>query len=79
MQRSPIGKQANLSSSSGLKLGGRKELTKTIKFGKKSYKARHMVIPANEVENKTKAHHLNTRSQDSLTEDAAKRHLLGNA
>lgn len=72
MQRTRNAKTGNLSISSGLSLGANKELTKTIKFGKRNYKARHVVIPANEVEHKTKAHHLNTRSQDSLTEDALK-------
>lgn len=64
-------KKNTLSVSSGLSLQGG-GMTKLIQFGKQSFKARHVVIPANEVEEKTTVHHLNTRHQDSLTLDAVR-------
>jgi ParB family chromosome partitioning protein len=72
MKRTTGIKKANLSVSSGLNLPNAKPMTKTIKFGKENYTARHVIVSAKEIESKTIAHHLNTRNQDSLTMEAVR-------
>ncbi|ELA9367453.1 hypothetical protein QUN99_003343 [Vibrio parahaemolyticus] len=70
MKRVSAVKRGNLTVSAGLKLNG--SMTKDIKFGKQSYTARHVIVPAKDVEAKTIAHHLNLRNQDSLTLEAVR-------
>lgn len=67
-------KKGNLSVTSGLTLSTQNaaQMIKTIKFGQTTYKARHVIIPASEIESKTIAHHLNIRSQESLTLDSVR-------
>ncbi|OEF75567.1 hypothetical protein OA5_05370 [Vibrio cyclitrophicus 1F111] len=66
-------KKGNLSIGSGLSLSNQNApMIKTIKFGQTDYKARHVIIPAAELESKTIAHPLNTRHQESLTLEAVR-------
>lgn len=65
-------KTGNLSARSGLKLPTSQALKKDIQFGTKLYKVRHVIIKAEDVESKTIAHSLNTRTQSSLTMEAVR-------
>ncbi|WP_070962853.1 ParB family protein [Vibrio sonorensis] len=69
MKRTVDIKKGSLSVGSGLTLSS---MTKAIMFGKNTYTARHVVVPASEVETTTVAHHLNLRDQESLTLDAVR-------
>lgn len=72
MKRPSGSKNGSLSVGTGLKLPSSGQMTKTIKFGENSYRARHVIVPAEQVESKTVAHYLNTRHQETLTMDAVR-------
>ena len=72
MKRLSNAKKGNLYIGTALSLSGNEPITKVMKFGKNSYKARHIVIPAKEVESKTVVHHLNLRHQETLTLEAVR-------
>lgn len=72
MKRTSGMKKGNFSSASGLSLGSQGAMTKTIKFGQTKYTARHVILEWTDVESKTVAHHLNTRSQESLDSEAVR-------